>query len=110
MVTTNTHTHTTAQPHWWNDNKLFYHSYSFQFNRVTVVFSFVADITVHVYIQNTNCIDVIFFVRLLFELLGASEWNYYHYYHFRDVVLKRMFLVFLVHRVTQLLRQIFKSI
>lgn len=42
-----------------------------------------------------------FFVRLLFELLGASEWNYYHYYHFRDVVLKRMFLVFLVHRVTQ---------
>lgn len=86
MVTTNTHT---AQPHWWNDNKLFYHSYSFQFNRVTVVFSFVADITVHVHTHSVR----IFFVRLLFELLGASEWNYYHYYHFRDVVLKRMFLV-----------------
>lgn len=49
----NKHTHT-AQPHWWNDNKLFYHSYSFQFNRVTVVFSFVADITVHVHTHSVR--------------------------------------------------------
>lgn len=83
MVTTHNHT---TQPHWWNDNKLFYHSYSFQFNRVTVVFSFVADI-IYVWCKT-------FFV-VLFELLQASEWNYYHYYHFRDVVFKRMFLVFL---------------